>query len=128
MSDRIARLEQNIVELSALRSEGVPGRRADWALRYGLVESVQIIIDLACQVVARRNLASPESYRECIEALVAADLLEGQLADSIKRMIGLRNLLIHEYDDVDTARLLPLLDRLDDLRAFANWYVNLDSE
>ncbi len=72
MSDRIARLEEYIVELGTLRSEGVPGRRDDWALRYGLVESIQIIIDLACQVVARRNLASPASYRECIEALVAA--------------------------------------------------------
>jgi uncharacterized protein YutE (UPF0331/DUF86 family) len=128
MSDRIARLEENIVELGTLRSEGVPGRRDDWALRYGLVTSIQIIIDLACQVVARRNLASPASYRECIEALVAAGLLEEQLADSIKRMIGLRNLLIHEYDDVVSARLLPLLDRLDDLRAFAKWYVNLEQQ
>ena len=128
MSDRIARLEENIAELSALGSEGVAGRRADWALRYGLVESIQIIIDLACQVVARRNLASPASYRECIEALWAAGLLQKELADSIKRMIGLRNLLIHEYDDVDTARLLPLLDRLDDIRAFADWYVRLEQE
>lgn len=128
MSDRIARLEENIVELNALRSEGVPGRRSDWALRYGLVESIQIVIDLACQVVARRNLASPTSYRECIEALSAAGLLATDLADSIKRMIGLRNLLIHEYDDIDTARLLPLLDRLDDLRAFAEWYLSLEEE
>ncbi|MFW6292792.1 MAG: type VII toxin-antitoxin system HepT family RNase toxin [Spirochaetota bacterium] len=116
------------MELGVLRSEGVPGRRADWALRYGLVESIRIIIDPACQVVARRNLASPSSYRECIEALSAAGLLERELADSIKRKIGLRNLLIHEYDDVDTARLLPLLDRLDDLRAFADWYVRLEQE
>lgn len=43
-------------------------------------------------------------------------------------MIGLGNLLIHEYDDVDTARLLALLDRLEELRAFAGWYVNLESE
>lgn len=48
--------------------------------------------------------------------------------DSNKRMIGLGNRLIHEYDDVDAARLLPLLDRLDDLHAFANWYVNPDFE
>jgi uncharacterized protein YutE (UPF0331/DUF86 family)/predicted nucleotidyltransferase len=126
LSGRFARLEENIAELSALGTEGVAGRRADWALRYGLVESIQIIIDLACQVVARRNLASPASYRECIEALSAAGLLQEELADSIKRMIGLRNLLIHEYDDVDTARLLPLLDRLNDLRAFAAWYVRLE--
>lgn len=26
------------------------------------------------------------------------------------------------------ARLLPLLDRLDDIRAFADWYVNLEPE
>jgi uncharacterized protein YutE (UPF0331/DUF86 family) len=90
-----------------------------------LVESIQIIIDLACRLVARRNLASPATYRECIEALSAAGLLPEELADSIKRMIGLRNLLIHEYDDIETTRLLPLLDRLDDLRAFAEWYVSL---
>lgn len=41
-------------------------------------------------------------------------------------MIGLRYLLVHENDDVETARLLPLLNRLDDLRAFAEWYVRLE--
>jgi uncharacterized protein YutE (UPF0331/DUF86 family) len=34
-------------------------------------------------------------------------------------MVGLRNLLVHEYDEINTARLLPYLDRLNDFRSFA---------
>ena len=34
-------------------------------------------------------------------------------------MVGLRNILVHEYISVDPGRLYELLERLDDFRRFA---------
>lgn len=128
MSDRIARLEENIITLNELRSDPLTSRRSQWALRYGLMESIQIVIDLACEIVAKRNLGSPSTYRECIEFLAQFDLLEPGLAGTLQKMVGLRNLLVHDYDEVDIDRLTPLLAQLDDFKAFAARYVEIIAE
>lgn len=48
-----------------------------------------------------------------------ARILNDHLADVISGMVGLRNILVHEYISVDPGRLYELLDRLDDFRRFA---------
>ena len=128
MSDRIARLEENVITLEELRSDPLSTRRSQWALRYGLMESIQIVIDLACEIVAKRSLGSPSTYRECIELLAQFGLLEQSLAETLQKMVGLRNLLVHDYDEVDINRLTPLLERLDDFKAFAARYVEITAE
>lgn len=128
MSDRVARLEENVITLAELRSDPLSSRRSQWALRYGLMESIQIVIDLACEVVAKRNLGSPSTYRECIELLAQFNLLEQGLAETLQKMVGLRNLLVHDYDEVDINRLTPLLERLEDFTAFAARYVEITAE
>ncbi len=128
MSDRIARLEENVITLEELRSDPLSTRRSQWAVRYGLMESIQIVIDLACEIVAKRNLGSPSTYRQCIELLAQYGLLEQELAETFQKMVGLRNLLVHDYDEIDINRLTPLLDRLEDFNAFAARYVEITTE
>jgi uncharacterized protein YutE (UPF0331/DUF86 family) len=128
MSDRIARLEENIITLEEMRSDPLSTRRSQWAVRYGLMESIQIVIDLACEIVAKRNLGSPSTYRQCIELLAQYGLLEQELAETLQKMVGLRNLLVHDYDEIDSKRLTPLLDRLDDFNTFAARYVEIITE
>ncbi len=119
MLDRLAALEENIQTLEELRV-GTPASRRDWwALRYGLLESIQIVIDVACELVATQNLGTPKTYRQCIELLVDAGILESPLADRLVSMVGLRNLLVHEYDEIDEAKLLAALGGLDDFTLFA---------
>lgn len=123
MSDRIGRLEDNLVTLEKLRSLPTRDIAWHWALRYGLLESIQIVIDLACELVATRNLGSPASYRECVEILTNNALLSPELGAKVMAMIGLRNRLVHDYDEIDSARLIPLLDQLSDFRDFAAAYL-----
>ncbi|MCA1755186.1 MAG: DUF86 domain-containing protein [Spirochaeta sp.] len=125
MSDRISRLEKNIITLEEMRGDTFATRQSQWALRYGLLESIQIVIDLACELVSQRNLGSPASYRECIQILAQFNLVEAGLAASLEKMVGLHNLLVHDYDEIDAARLTPLLHKLDDFRAFAASYLRI---
>jgi uncharacterized protein YutE (UPF0331/DUF86 family) len=117
--DKLAQLEINIAELERLRERPTAVMRDRWALRYGLIESIQIVIDVSCEIVARAALGTPATYRQCIELLAGADLLPSDLAARLGSMVGLRNLLVHEYDEIDESRLLSALNHLDDLRAFA---------
>ncbi|GAB4559027.1 MAG: hypothetical protein Kow0047_04590 [Anaerolineae bacterium] len=85
----------------------------------GLLEAIQIVIDVSCHLVSEKNLGAPNTYAECIELLRRARLLDDHLADAVSGMVGLRNVLVHEYVSVSTEHLYQLLDHLEDFRAFA---------
>ncbi|RKY01130.1 DUF86 domain-containing protein [Candidatus Poribacteria bacterium] len=124
MLERLQRLEENVVQLRRFREtyseEDVRrDRHLEWALRYGLLEAIQIVIDVSCYLVSRDNLGVPSSYRDCIELLWRAGYISDSLAEVLLGMVGLRNILVHEYIRVDVRRLYGLLDKLDDFKTFA---------
>ena len=77
------------------------------------------MIGVSCYLAAKQNLGVPMTYAECVELLCRASLLDEVLADTVTRVVGLRNLLVCEYASIDVGRLYLLLDRLDDFRQFA---------
>ena len=53
-------------------------------------------------------------------ALGNAQLISKDLAQSMKSMVGFRNIAVHEYQELDLAKVRAIIElRLDDLRAFA---------
>jgi uncharacterized protein YutE (UPF0331/DUF86 family) len=120
--EKLKGLSDNLIILEAIREElrsGTLGKRTEWEIRYGLFESIQIVIDIACKVTSYYNLAHPKSYGECISALVNSCYIDSDIAGKTLKMIGLRNLLIHEYAVIDTAKLIDFLEYLDDFREFS---------
>ncbi|GIW03378.1 DUF86 domain-containing protein [Roseiflexus sp.] len=124
MRERLLRLEVNVRELARFRqmytSEDVRREpHLEWALRYGLLEAIQIVIDLSCHIASEKNLGAPATYAECVDLLSRAGFLRSDVAKAVSGMVGLRNILVQEYISVDLNRLYNLLDRLDDFRTFA---------
>lgn len=123
-SDKLKRLEENLMILSSIKDnysldDIISDKVDEWGLRYGLFESIQIIIDLACSIVSEKNLGIPKNYSECIGFLKSNNYLEKELGERIMGMIGLRNLLVHEYGIIDVKRLFEYLDHLEDIKDFA---------
>jgi uncharacterized protein YutE (UPF0331/DUF86 family) len=120
---RLKRLEENLRELEGFRgttlAELEDDRRATWALRYGLMESIQATIDIACALVSRHDLGYPDSYADCFRILRRHDVLSDDLVERLIQAAGMRNVLVHEYKEVDDALVLDALDRLSDFRRFA---------
>ncbi len=122
--ERLQHLDTNIAELeklvSGLTLEEVRSKTFNqWALRYGLFESVQIVIDLSCHVVSRNNFGSTNTYRDCIDALVRFDVIDPKLGESLKKMVGLRNILVHDYVEIEIAQLYNFVSDLTDFRKFS---------
>lgn len=124
MLDRLKTLERNIHELQAARQRIIPSvfqndLREKWALRYGMFESIQIIIDISCHLVSKFNLGNPQNYRECVKLLEQNAFLPSNLAKKVHDMIGLRNILVHDYIAIDDTKLYLLLDQVEDMSDFA---------
>lgn len=122
--EKLKHLEENIKVLREIKAsvtlvELKVNKRYEWEVRYGLLESIQIVIDIACKLSSQYNLGNPKTYRACIELLEQHKYLDKTLSQRVISMVGLRNLLVHEYIEIDEEKLYQFLDYLDDFIAFA---------
>ena len=121
--EKLKHLEENIkvlreIKASVTLEELKVNKRYEWEVRYGLLESIQIVIDIACKLSSQYNLGNPKTYRACVELLQQHKYLDQSLAQKIIGMVGLRNLLVHEYIEIDEEKLYQFLDYLADFIAF----------
>ena len=77
-------------------------------------------IDLANMAIRRRHLGVPNESRDSFTALVRENIIAPGLGDQLKRMVGFRNLAVHQYRELDLDILEAVIrTNLDDLLAFA---------
>lgn len=77
-------------------------------------------IDLAMHLVRVKKLGLPQESRHAFELLSQAGEIGGDLATALMRMVGFRNIAIHEYQSLDLDIVESIIAReLDDLARFA---------
>jgi uncharacterized protein YutE (UPF0331/DUF86 family) len=76
-------------------------------------------IDIADRIVRLRGLGAPDSSRESLAKLVAAAVINQDLAERLTRIVGFRNLAVHQYQKLDLAIARAVIEKnLDDLLEF----------
>jgi uncharacterized protein YutE (UPF0331/DUF86 family) len=66
-------------------------------------------------VVAEAGLGSPDDLAGVFECLHSAGVVPRDLHERTRGIAGLRNLLVHDYLEVDHQIVFAILGRLDDL-------------
>ena len=84
-----------------------------------LQRACEASIDLAMALVKVHRLGPPQESRHAFELLQDAGLLDAALAARMARMVGFRNVAVHDYQrlNLDIVKAI-ILERLDDFRAF----------
>jgi len=130
IKERIRRLEDNLVILEDFKNKTslkdlLKDKVKEWALRYGILECIQEVVDISCALVSSNNLGSPKNYRECVEILIKNGYIPEDLGKRLINMIGLRNLLVHEYMKIDLVRLYEFLNNIVNFREFV-YYIGIE--
>lgn len=97
-------------------------------LKYTFQTTIEACIDAAQHVVADRGLGVPASNAAAFRSLSQADLIDDDLAASMGGAVGFRNVLVHDYAEVDDELVIDNLARRDDLRRFVTSMANLLGE
>lgn len=85
-----------------------------------LQRGVEACIDLAMHRVRQGRLGVPQSSRDAFDLLAKAGKLDMALAERLKRMVGFRNVAVHDYQALNVAILQSVVEKhLPDLQAFA---------
>lgn len=100
--DRARRLIASIERWREVLAEqsGDPYRR-----RYAVQAAVQACIDLANHVIASEGWRVPQDYGDAFTVLREQDVIDAALAERLGALAGLRNLLVHLYDEIDDDRV-----------------------
>ncbi len=81
--------------------------------------AAQACADIALHIVAAVGSSAPETYADAMLGLVPAGVVPAALAERMAALARLRNILVHDYLDVDHGRLFDELGWLDDAVGFA---------
>lgn len=82
--------------------------------------ALEAMLDVGNQLIAARALPAPEIYADIPRILGEAGVLPPDLAHRLVGAAKFRNVLVHEYADLDRSRVYDNLQAgLDDLAAFA---------
>jgi uncharacterized protein YutE (UPF0331/DUF86 family) len=89
------------------------------AIVLNLQRACESSIDAAMHLVRVRRLGVPQDTREAFVLLEQAQVLDAHLADRLKKMVGFRNIAIHDYQklNLDIVRSI-VVNHLDDFLAF----------
>ena len=98
--------------------------RADYtrqdAAVLNVIRACDTAIDLANMLIRRRRLGIPSESRESFSILLREKLIETSLAERLYKMVGFRNIAVHQYRDLDLEIVESVIRKdLDDLLAFA---------
>lgn len=106
-------------ELAASTDFGVDYTRQDAAI-LNVERACEAAIDIANRIIRLRGLGAPTSSRDGFAALVAGGVIEQDLSDRLVRMIGFRNLAVHQYHKLDITIVRAVIEKsLDDLLEFS---------
>ena len=80
---------------------------------------VEVVIDTCALLVIGLRLGLPGEPNDLFEKLARHGALSPGIAETLQQMKGLRNILVHEYGDVDDERVFRVIrNRLGDFEAF----------
>jgi uncharacterized protein YutE (UPF0331/DUF86 family) len=69
-----------------------------------LQRACEAALDVAQHLIRRHKLGLPQSARDVFDVLAKAGWIELDLAESMKKMVGFRNIAVHDYQTL----LLPI--------------------
>ncbi len=123
--DRVLRLLRSIADDTAvLRQEAGSSeeRRRDplWlrGIKYTFVTAIEACVDVAQHICATEGWGPPADNGDAVRLLGEHGVLTAELATSVRKAVGFRNVLVHDYIEVNDEIVVGRLKGLSDLDEF----------
>ena len=103
---------------------------------YGAVHhlqvAVQAVLDIAQHIASYQRFKSYTSNKEVFEILKDNNVITFDIATSMTNAVGLRNVIVHQYEEVDPEKVYDIIqNHLDDIDVFIleiDKYISLKSK
>jgi uncharacterized protein YutE (UPF0331/DUF86 family) len=114
---------KNVERLSRKSATSLADFKSDVDIQDIVVHNLQLAIqgaiDVASHVVSDEGWGVPNTLAGLFDILAEHKVIDEKTCDIMKRMVGFRNLIIHEYEDIDLDKVYQILtSRLGDFNGF----------
>lgn len=111
---RIGKIREYVELLRRIRGLASEAQFVKDPLIYGNAErylqlAIQAVLDVSNHVAADLHTRLPADNRELFALLAARKVLTARLAKKLTSMAGFRNILVHEYLEIDRRRVYQIL-------------------
>jgi len=130
---KLQELKRYVKELENLKNipfdEFSSSLNKQWMFHHGLQLSIQILLDIGNHILAAIGENQIEEYVDVIDKLGENGIIPIDFSKRIRGMVGLRNILVHEYADIDLHKVYDIVqNKLQDFYHFAEYIVDYLSE
>jgi uncharacterized protein YutE (UPF0331/DUF86 family) len=95
--------------------------REERFVAHTLQMAIQAALDIASHIVSDGRLGEPRTNRELFDLLQRHHWLSSTLTETMRKMVGFRNIVVHGYQSVDPIIMRDIVEnRLDDFLAFTS--------
>ena len=78
--------------------------------------AIEVCVDVTNHVISDREFRVPTTYADTFRVMEENKIVDNELCEKLTDMCSFRNILIHEYADVDPSIVVSVLEK--DLRDF----------
>jgi uncharacterized protein YutE (UPF0331/DUF86 family) len=114
----IGRYRNDLMDLSISNPADLHDKRTFYAASMILFALLNRTIDPGNEVVIAQGFGVPATYRDIFTILEKEQVIEHDLAKKIAGLVLYRNLLSHEYHDIDPEKISLLNVRIPDIQLF----------
>lgn len=106
---------------------GADHTRQDAAI-LNIQRACEAALDMGQHLIRRERLGVPQSARDVFGLLAEAGWIGAALADMLKRMVGFRNIAVHDYQTLQLPITVAIIEtHLDDFLAFTRAVILRDA-
>ena len=120
--NKIAIIERCINRVYEVYEEN-PLNLEDYTKQDSIVLNIQraceATIDLAMHICAKKGLGVPQASKDAFLFMKDKNMISKSLTDKMVNMIGFRNILVHDYQEINLNILQSIVeDELEDLKEY----------
>ena len=75
-----------------------------------ILRVIEATIDIAMHIVSVKKLGLPQNSRDAFELLYSANIIDKDTLESLKNMIGFRNVAVHNYQKLNLEILKKIIE------------------
>lgn len=110
---KLSELDDYYRQINEYVSVTVEGYSKDWKAQRIIERTLQMMIetcvDVAGHIISDQGFRIPKSYSDTFSVLHENNILDEWLYSSLKKMAQFRNVVVHQYDKIDSTIVVGIL-------------------
>jgi uncharacterized protein YutE (UPF0331/DUF86 family) len=111
---KLAELEEYFVQIGEYSNISADEYSKNWKtqriVERTLQMMIEICVDIASHIVSDEGFRVPKSYADTFKVLYEKQIIATELFETMERMAKFRNILVHQYDKVDSEIVVNILN------------------